>query len=102
MSEWLRRPLPFGMWLATCFAIGLLFAGGAFLYVRLQVARVDAIERLCLADNQRARDNILFIKRVSPRVAPLARTVFRVTPDCKHFAKVAANEPPPQPGTPAP
>jgi hypothetical protein len=102
VRPWLRTPVPRAEWLITCFVIGALFGGGAWLYVRLQAARVDAIERLCLQDNQRSRDNRQFIHTASPRLDGLARRKFRINSDCAGFAKVAANQPPPQPGTPQP
>jgi hypothetical protein len=100
VRAWLAGPTPWGVWLATCLTIGLLFAGGAFLYVRLQSARVDAIERLCLADNQHARDNQQFIHAVSPDLDHFARRTFKINADCHEFARRTANQPPPQPGAP--
>jgi hypothetical protein len=105
VREWLNRPLPFGMWLATVAVLGLLFGAEAFLYVRLQAARVDAIERLCLRDNARSQAEIDFLRfdAHTPRaLVAKARGRFKVESNCRSFALRAANQPPPQPGAPKP
>jgi hypothetical protein len=93
----LREPTPYGVWLATCLVMGVLIAGGFWLYSRLQVARVDAIERLCLRDNEHARENIAFIRAVSPQVTAKALDFFKVEPSCHAYAQRVARQPPPQP-----
>lgn len=97
MKRWLREPVPFGVWLVTCLVIGLLLAGGVWLYSRLQVARVDAIERLCLRDNEHARENIDFVRTVNPQVTAQAVAAFKQEPNCHAFALRVASHPPPQP-----
>lgn len=97
MKKWLAEPMPWGVGLAACLVIGLLFAGGAFLFSRIQAARVDAIEQLCRADNRRAQQNIDFIASVSPDLRPLAVATFVMEGDCHAFAVHTARNPPPQP-----
>jgi hypothetical protein len=96
MRAWLRQPLSFGLWLATCFAIGLLFAGGYWLNRQVSANRVRAIEELCQHDNANAQHNIEFLRalRVSPETLGLARRTFKLTPDCKRFAENTVNEKP--------
>lgn len=89
MSAWLRKPLPFGMWLATCFVTGLLFAGGLALYEQIGNNRVETIEKLCEHDNANAQHNIDFLVidvKSSPRLVAKARLRFRKTPNCHAFA----------------
>lgn len=97
MRQWLRSGTPFGVWLVTCLVIGLLFCANVWLYSRLQVARVDAIERLCLRDNDHARENIAFVRAVSPQVTAQAVASFKIEPNCHAFALSTASHPPPQP-----
>lgn len=91
MSDWLRKPLSFGMWLATCLVIGVLFAGGLLLYGQIRSNRVAAIQELCEHDNANAQHNIDFLHRVSPKLMPLAQQVFKQTPDCHTFARGAVD-----------
>jgi hypothetical protein len=88
VNAWLARPLPYGLWLATCFVIGLLFAGGVLLYGQIRGNRVSAIERLCDHDNANAQHNVDFLRRlhVGPRTMLLAQETFKQTPDCHAFA----------------
>jgi hypothetical protein len=97
MIGWLREPVKNVVWLATCLVIGVTLAGGFWLYSRLQVAREDAIERLCLRDNEHARENIAFIRAVSPRVTARALDFFKIEPSCHAYAVRVAHQPPPQP-----
>jgi hypothetical protein len=91
MRAWLRQPLSFGLWLATCFVIGLLFAGGLVLYEQIRSNRVETIRRLCEHDDANARHNVDFIRKVSPDLVPLARQVFKQTGDCHAFAVKAVH-----------
>lgn len=86
MRVWLNRPLPFGMWLATCSVIGLLFAGGLLLYDEVKTNRVAAIEELCEHDNANAQHNIDFLRKVSPDLLSVAKDTFTQTKDCRAFA----------------
>jgi hypothetical protein len=91
MKAWLRQPLSFGLWLATCAVIGLLFAGGLVLYEQIRSNRVETIRKLCEHDNANAQHNIDFLHRVSPDLMPLARQVFKQTPNCHAFAVKAVH-----------
>jgi hypothetical protein len=94
MRVWLGKPLPFGMWLATCFVIGLLVAGGYWLYTELKANRVAAIEQLCMHDNANAEHNIDFLRidvRADPSLLAKAQARFKQTPDCHAFAVKAVH-----------
>lgn len=100
--EWLREPVSFGVWLATCLVIGLLFAAGLWLYSRIQVARVDALEQICLRFNKNSQDNrdFVVIDTGHPELNRKVRARFHKTKDCHAEALRTASRPPPQPATP--
>lgn len=64
------------------FLLPLLVAGGFFAYNR---QRHDFAVELCERTNETAEDNIAFVKRVYPKLEPLAREVYKVEPDCEAF-----------------
>ena len=98
MRAWLARPVAWGTWVASCLAIGTLFAGGLYLYETIAANRVRAIQELCEHDNANARHNIDFLRalHVDRNTMTLARRTFKQTGDCKAFAERTVN----QKGTP--
>lgn len=101
LKQWLADPVPWGVFLLAGVSVGILFAGGFWVYSRVQVARVEAIERICLRFNDNARQNIRFIARSAPRLTATAVRFYKVEPNCHAYAVRVGRMPTPQPGAPS-
>lgn len=58
------------------------------------INRVDLVARICDRANRDTLDNIELLRRVNPKVLNVARSIYRLEPDCYRYAESIVRPPP--------